>query len=73
MAKRYEGFDESCWAQGSFVCSACGYELPLDWQHEERPGVCFLDYVSPTDAEEIKRVVAEVYAEHFAPPAAHTE
>jgi hypothetical protein len=43
----------------TFVCSECGELLPLSHQHQERPGVCFLDYVSERDRAEIRAAIAE--------------
>lgn len=42
-----------------FTCAECGHALPIEYQHEEMPGVCFLDYVSEKDAAFIDQVCRE--------------
>lgn len=49
-----------CCPPETFVCAECGHTLPVSHRHDEKPSVCFLDYVSAKDAKEIERVVAEV-------------
>lgn len=46
-----------------FVCGRCGHRLPVACRHPEAPEYCVLDYVSPSDAAFIARVVEEVMAE----------
>jgi hypothetical protein len=43
----------------TFICAVCSHKLPVSYEHEERPGVCFLDYVSESDEERIAEVVRE--------------
>ncbi len=47
----------------TFVCERCGHHLPRTVEHEEKPGVCVLDYVSEKDQERINRIVHEVMTE----------
>ena len=43
----------------TFTCQECGHQLPFAYQHEEKSGVCFLDYVSEKDFERIQEAIAE--------------
>lgn len=43
----------------TFICTECGHELPIEFEHEEKQGVCFLDYVSEKDSERIDRAIVE--------------
>ena len=44
----------------TFICNSCGHELPWNYQHEEKPGTCFLDVGAEADQATVlvDRIVA---------------
>lgn len=49
--------------QETFICDFCGHELPWNYQHEEKPGTCFLDYTSEADQTRITQAMREIAPE----------
>ena len=43
----------------TFICEHCNHELPVEYKHEEKPEVCFLDFISEKDEQIIKQAVEE--------------
>lgn len=48
-----------CCPVETFTCEVCCHVLPRGLEHSEKPGVCFLDYVSEKDRADIERAVAQ--------------